>query len=68
VLGDSGPKGWVGWLLISQTADPIAEAIQSVLKGQVAAKPLPTQFGWHVIKVDDIKAVSIDSFEQSKTV
>jgi peptidyl-prolyl cis-trans isomerase C len=65
---DSGARGGlVGWLLISQAAAPIGEAIQSVSKGQVVAKPVQTQFGWHVIKVDDIKPVTIASFEQSKT-
>lgn len=66
VLGQFGRKGWVGWLLISQATAPIGEAIQSVSKGQVAAKPVQTQFGWHVIKVNDIKPVTIASFEQSK--
>ena len=51
----SGARGeWFGWLLISQATGPIGEAIQSVSKGQVAAKPVQTQFDWHVIKIDDI--------------
>ena len=58
--------GLIGWLMISQAAPPIGEAIQGLSKGQMTQKPVMTRFGWHIIKVDDIKPVTIASFEQSK--
>ena len=64
---DSAQRGGlVGWLLISQAAPPIGEAVQGLSKGQMTQKPVLTRFGWHIIKVDDIKPVTIASFEQSK--
>ena len=59
--------GLIGWLMISQAAPPIGEAIQGLSKGQMTQKPVMTRFGWHIIKVDDIKPVTIASFEQSKS-
>ena len=58
--------GVIGWLLVSQTAPPIGEAILGLQKGQFSQVPVSTKFGWHIIKVDDIKPVTIASFEQSK--
>ena len=64
---ESGQRGGlIGWLLISQAAPPIGEAVQGLSKGQMTQKPVLTRFGWHIIKVDDIKPVTIASFEQSK--
>ena len=59
--------GLIGWLMVSQAAPPIGEAIQGLSKGQMTQKPVMTRFGWHIIKVDDIKPVTIASFEQSKS-
>jgi len=58
--------GLIGWLMIGQAAPPIGEAVQGLSKGQMTQKPVLTRFGWHIIKVDDIKPVTIASFEQSK--
>ena len=64
---ESGPRGGlIGWLFVSQAAPPIGEAILDLSKGQMTQKPVTTRFGWHIIKVDDIKPVTIASFEQSK--
>ena len=64
---DSGSRGgMVGWLFISQTAPPIGEVISGLSKGQIGPQAVQTQYGWHIIKVNDIKPATIASFEQSK--
>ncbi len=64
---ESGQRGGlIGWLMIGQAAPPIGETVQGLSKGQMTQKPVLTRFGWHIIKVDDIKPVTIASFEQSK--
>ena len=35
-------------------------------KGKFTAKPVQTQFGWHVIMVEDIRDAKIPSFEEVK--
>jgi peptidyl-prolyl cis-trans isomerase C len=34
---------------------PLAEALKAIGKGQISAKPLKSQMGWHVFKVEDIR-------------
>jgi peptidyl-prolyl cis-trans isomerase C len=38
----------------------------SLKKGQLADKPVQTQFGWHVIRVDDIRAAKLPDYESVK--
>jgi len=35
-------------------------------KGQITDKPVKTQFGWHIIKMDDIRDVKAPSMEEIK--
>ncbi len=34
--------------------------------GQISDKPVKTQYGWHVIKVEEVRAVKPPSFEQAR--
>jgi peptidyl-prolyl cis-trans isomerase C len=38
----------------------------SLQKGQVTETPVHTQFGWHVIKLDDVRAAKIPSLDEVK--
>jgi peptidyl-prolyl cis-trans isomerase C len=35
-------------------------------KGQITDKPVKTQYGWHIIKMDDIRDVKAPSMEEIK--
>ena len=35
-------------------------------KGQITDKPVKTQFGWHIIKLDDVRDVKAPSMEEIK--
>jgi peptidyl-prolyl cis-trans isomerase C len=41
-----------------------ADAATHLQKGQMTDKPVHTQFGWHIIRVDDIRAVTPPPLEQ----
>ncbi|WP_233801277.1 peptidylprolyl isomerase [Paraburkholderia sp. HP33-1] len=41
-----------------------ADAATHLQKGQMTATPVHTQFGWHIIRVDDIRAVTPPPLEQ----
>ncbi|MGU7780418.1 peptidylprolyl isomerase [Burkholderia sp. PU8-34] len=43
-----------------------AAAAQKLQKGQMTDEPVKTQFGWHVIRVDDIRNVAPPPFDQVK--
>lgn len=55
--GPSGPnKGDLGWFTADQMVAPFAEAVQGMEKDAVS-DPVQTEFGWHVIKLNDTRVV-----------
>lgn len=65
---DPGSKdngGELGWAVPSNFVQPFAEAVTQLNKGQISA-PVQTQFGWHVIKLDDTRELKVPTFEEMK--
>jgi peptidyl-prolyl cis-trans isomerase C len=65
---DPGSKdngGDLGWSVPSNFVQPFAEAAAKLNKGQVSA-PVQTQFGWHIIKLDDTRELKVPTFEEMK--
>ena len=42
------------------------QAMASLKKGEVTDKPVKTQFGWHIIKLEDTRDAQFPSFEEVK--
>lgn len=62
----SGPnKGDLGWFQPNQMVAPFADALKAMKKGDVS-QPVETQFGWHVIKLIDQRAVVPPKFDEVK--
>ncbi len=52
--GPSGPRGGdLGWFGSQQMVAPFAEATAAMEKGTYSKEPVQTQFGWHVILLED---------------
>ena len=58
--------GDLGWFSPDQMVKPFAEAVAKMKKGEITKKPVETQFGWHVIRMDDSRKVDPPSFESVK--
>ncbi|WP_176041028.1 peptidylprolyl isomerase [Burkholderia stabilis] len=60
--------GDLGWFDPARMAPEFADAVKKLGKGQISQEPVKSQFGFHVIVVDDIrsKADSVPPFEQIK--
>lgn len=53
--GPSGPnKGDLGWFAADQMVKPFADAVGALDKGQIS-DPVQTEFGWHVIRLNDTR-------------
>ena len=62
--GPSGPNGGdLGWFQASSMVPPFAEAVKSMSKGDVSTTPVQTQFGWHVIKLEDTRQPPQPAFD-----
>lgn len=52
--GPSGPAGGdLGWFSPKQMVKPFADATMALKKGEYTKVPVKTQFGWHVILLED---------------
>lgn len=58
--------GKVGWVLPSDVLPAIGTVIVNLTKGIVAAAPIQSPAGWHVLRVDDIRPFKIPSFDESR--
>lgn len=53
--GSKANGGDLGWSDASNFVGPFGEALSRLSKGQITAKPVHTQYGWHIIKLDDVR-------------
>ncbi len=49
-----------------QYVKPFADAVKALAKGQITQKPVKTQFGYHVILLEDSKTPSAPGFDEVK--
>ena len=66
---DTGSKingGDLDWNAPANFVKPFADAVVSTPKGKFTETPVQTQFGWHVIMVDDIREAKIPPFDEVK--
>ena len=63
----SGAKGGdLDWANPSSYVPEFSEAMLKLNKGQTTETPVKSQFGYHVIRVDDIRAAQLPSFQEVK--
>ena len=63
----SGAKGGdLDWANPSSYVPEFSAALLKLNKGQSTQEPVKTQFGFHVIRVDDVRDVKLPAFEEVK--
>jgi peptidyl-prolyl cis-trans isomerase C len=66
-IGPSGPRGGdLGYFAKDAMVPEFAEAAFAMKPGEMSKDPVKTQFGWHVIKVEDRRVPEPASFEDMK--
>lgn len=66
---DPGSKdngGDLDWGPATRYVKPFADAVASQAKGKVSAAPVKTDFGYHVIRVDDSRPLKVPEFSELK--
>ena len=64
--GSKAQGGDLDWSAPGRYVPPFAEALKKLKKGQMTAAPVQTQFGWHVIRLEDERPFKTPSFEEVK--
>lgn len=66
---DAGSKdngGSLGWVVPGNFVPQFASALLQMKKGEYSKEPVQTQFGWHVIKLDDIRDLKVPTLDELK--
>ena len=66
---DPGSKekgGDLDWNAPANFVKPFGDAMKATPKGKFTPQPVQTQFGWHVIEVDDVRDAKVPAYEEVK--
>jgi peptidyl-prolyl cis-trans isomerase C len=66
---DEGSKvkgGDLDWNSPANFVKPFSDAMVGLTKGKFTPLPVQSQFGWHVIQLDDVRAAKVPTFEEVK--
>ena len=58
--------GQLAWFTKNSITPPLGEAASKLQKGLFTTVPMQTQFGWHVLKLEDVRSFTPPPFEQVK--
>lgn len=66
---DSSAKngGDLGWFSPQTMVKPFADAVVALQKGQYTKQPVQSEFGWHVILLEDVRSPEVPAFDQVKS-
>jgi peptidyl-prolyl cis-trans isomerase C len=64
--GSAPAGGDLGWVSDKSLVPEFSKAMVQLKKGQVTDKPVKTQYGWHIIKLDDVRDVKAPSMDEIK--
>ncbi len=64
--GSANNGGDLDWATPVAFVKPFSDAMVGLQKGQMTETPVQSQFGWHIIKLDDVRAAKIPSLDEVK--
>jgi peptidyl-prolyl cis-trans isomerase C len=64
--GSKTNGGDLGWFTLARMVKPFGDAVKGLKKGEITTQPVQTQFGWHIIKLEDTREVTPPPFDQVK--
>ncbi|HCJ50968.1 MAG: peptidylprolyl isomerase [Gallionellales bacterium CG_4_10_14_3_um_filter_54_96] len=64
--GSAAQGGALGWTVPKNFVEPFANALLNLKKGEYTKIPVKTQFGWHVIKLDDVRSLKVPGYNELK--
>lgn len=64
--GSGANGGDLDWANAGSYVPEFSEAMIKLEKGQMTDAPVKSQFGWHIIRVDDVRQAKLPTFEEIK--
>ena len=64
--GSKGSGGDLGWSSPAKFVKPFADTLISLKKGKYSETPVKSDFGYHVIKLEDTRPLKVPSFDEMR--
>jgi peptidyl-prolyl cis-trans isomerase C len=64
--GSAEKGGSLGWAIPTTFVPEFANVLVSLKKGETTKDPVKSQFGWHVIRLEDTRDLKLPPFEEAK--
>jgi peptidyl-prolyl cis-trans isomerase C len=61
--GSKNNGGDLGWFTLARMVKPFGDAVKALKKGEMTQEPVQTQFGWHIIKLEDVRDTPFDQMK-----
>jgi len=65
--GSGANGGDLDWAAAASYVPEFSEAMVKLEKGQLTDAPVKSQFGWHVIRLDDVRQAELPKLEEVKS-
>lgn len=66
VDGSKAQGGDLNWFTPDRMVKPFSEALEKLKKGEYTKEPVKSEFGWHVIRLEDTRPNNPPAFDQVK--
>jgi peptidyl-prolyl cis-trans isomerase C len=64
--GSKDKGGDLGWAAPANYVKPFADALTGLQKGKYTEKPVKSDFGYHVILLEDVRDMKLPTFDEAK--
>jgi peptidyl-prolyl cis-trans isomerase C len=64
--GSKTNGGDLGWFSPTNMVKPFADAVARLKKGETTSAPVQSEFGWHIIRLDDTRETAPPGFDSVK--
>jgi peptidyl-prolyl cis-trans isomerase C len=55
--------GDLGWFTTARMVKPFGDAVKGLKKGEITTEPVQTQYGWHIIRLEDTRDAPFDQMK-----
>lgn len=62
----AGNGGDLGWTVPANLVPEFADAMVKMKKGEISKEPVKTEFGWHVVQIQDLRKLDFPTFDKLK--
>jgi peptidyl-prolyl cis-trans isomerase C len=64
--GSAAKGGDLDWFRLEDMVKPFSDAVLALQKGQTTQEPVKSDFGWHVIRLEDVRSMPVPPYDEVK--